>query len=97
PTRPPFPTRRSSDLAQARGHAARRATDDAPHPARPRRDLSAGGLREEAPMVEPSPFRTELEAAVNARHSRLNPFTEKWVKGELTDRKSTRLNSSHLG
>ena len=35
-------------------------------------------------MVEPSPFRTELEAAVNARHSRLNPFTEKWVKGELT-------------
>jgi pyrroloquinoline-quinone synthase len=29
-------------------------------------------------------FRAELEAAVNARHSRLNPFTEKWVKGELT-------------
>ena len=31
-----------------------------------------------------SPFRTELANAVNARHSRLNPFTEKWVKGELT-------------
>jgi pyrroloquinoline-quinone synthase len=31
-----------------------------------------------------SPFRRELEAAVNARHSRLNPFTEAWVKGELT-------------
>ena len=31
-----------------------------------------------------SPFRTQLEAAVSARHSRLNPFTEKWVKGELT-------------
>src|SRR5688572_23370418 len=39
---------------------------------------------EEAPMAETSPFRSELEAAVNARHSRLNPFTEKWVKGELT-------------
>ena len=31
-----------------------------------------------------SPFRTKLEAAVNARHSRLNPFTERWVKGELS-------------
>jgi pyrroloquinoline-quinone synthase len=31
-----------------------------------------------------SPFRTRLAEAVNARHSRLNPFTEKWVKGELT-------------
>ena len=31
-----------------------------------------------------SQFRTHLEGAVNARHSRLNPFTEKWVKGELT-------------
>jgi len=35
-------------------------------------------------MGEPSPFRQELEAAVNARHSRMNPFTEKWVNGELT-------------
>ena len=31
-----------------------------------------------------SDFREQLEKAVNARHSRLNPFTEKWVKGELT-------------
>ncbi|PYN27640.1 MAG: aldehyde dehydrogenase, partial [Candidatus Rokuibacteriota bacterium] len=31
-----------------------------------------------------SQFRAQLEAAVSARHSRLNPFTEKWVKGELT-------------
>ena len=31
-----------------------------------------------------SPFRTTLETAVNARHSRLNPFTERWVKGELS-------------
>ena len=31
-----------------------------------------------------SPFRAQLEAAVNARHSRMNPFTEKWVNGELT-------------
>ena len=31
-----------------------------------------------------SPFRTRLEQAVAARHSRMNPFTEKWVKGELT-------------
>ena len=30
------------------------------------------------------PFRDQLEAAVNARHSRMNPFTEKWVNGELT-------------
>ena len=30
------------------------------------------------------PFRAQLEEAVNARHSRMNPFTEKWVKGELT-------------
>jgi pyrroloquinoline-quinone synthase len=32
----------------------------------------------------PSEFRRQLEAAVNARHSRLNPFTEKWVNGDLT-------------
>jgi pyrroloquinoline-quinone synthase len=31
-----------------------------------------------------SDFRQQLEQAVNARHSRMNPFTEKWVKGELT-------------
>jgi pyrroloquinoline-quinone synthase len=31
-----------------------------------------------------SEFRTRLENAVNAKHSRLNPFTETWVKGELT-------------
>jgi len=31
-----------------------------------------------------SPFRTQLEGAVSARHSRLNPFTEQWGKGELT-------------
>ena len=30
------------------------------------------------------PFRAQLQAAVNARHSRMNPFTEKWVNGELT-------------
>jgi pyrroloquinoline-quinone synthase len=35
-------------------------------------------------MTTMSPFRTRLEQAVNARHSRLNPFTEKWVNGELT-------------
>jgi pyrroloquinoline-quinone synthase len=35
-------------------------------------------------MAEPSAFRKALEAAVNARHSRLNPFTEEWVKGALT-------------
>ena len=29
-------------------------------------------------------FRTRLEQAVSSRHSRMNPFTEKWVKGELT-------------
>ena len=29
-------------------------------------------------------FRTQLQHAVAARHSRLNPFTEKWVNGELT-------------
>src|SRR5213592_4824833 len=35
-------------------------------------------------MSPSSEFRKQLEAAVNARHSRMNPFTEKWVKGELT-------------
>src|SRR5438445_13811859 len=30
-----------------------------------------------------SEFRTQLENAVSARHSRLNPFTERWVRGEL--------------
>ena len=35
-------------------------------------------------MTTMSPFRSRLEQAVNARHSRLNPFTEKWVNGELT-------------
>ena len=35
-------------------------------------------------MAGKSPFRRELEAAVNAKHSRLNPFTERWVKGELS-------------
>ena len=30
------------------------------------------------------PFRAQLQTAVNARHSRMNPFTEKWVNGELT-------------
>ena len=31
-----------------------------------------------------SEFRTQLENAVSARHSRMNPFTERWVNGELT-------------
>ena len=35
-------------------------------------------------MTDSAPFRTGLEHAVNARHSRMNPFTEKWVNGELT-------------
>src|SRR5438876_7891379 len=35
-------------------------------------------------MSPASAFRQQLEAAVNARPVRLNPFTEKWVKGELT-------------
>jgi pyrroloquinoline-quinone synthase len=35
-------------------------------------------------MGSRSAFRDQLEAAVNARHSRLNPFTEEWVKGTLT-------------
>lgn len=35
-------------------------------------------------MAGKSAFREQLEASVNARHSRLNPFTEKWVAGALT-------------
>ena len=31
-----------------------------------------------------SEFRARLEQTVTARHSRLNPFTERWVKGELS-------------
>ena len=33
-------------------------------------------------MTTMSPFRTQLEQAVNTRHSRMNPFTEKWVNDE---------------
>ena len=35
-------------------------------------------------MADMSPFRKRLEEAVNARHSRMNPFTEQWVKGTLS-------------
>ena len=35
-------------------------------------------------MATPSPFRQQLADAVASKHSRLNPFTERWVKGELT-------------
>ncbi len=35
-------------------------------------------------MADTSEFRKALESAVNARHSRMNPFTEKWVAGDLT-------------
>jgi pyrroloquinoline-quinone synthase len=35
-------------------------------------------------MSQNTPFRAELEGVVNARHSRMNPFTEKWVSGELS-------------
>lgn len=35
-------------------------------------------------MADRSAFRAQLEAVVTARHSRLNPFMEKWVRGELT-------------
>ena len=35
-------------------------------------------------MSEHSAFRNELSAAVNARHSRMNPFTEQWGKGALS-------------
>src|ERR1041384_7856018 len=31
----------------------------------------------------PSAFRTALENAVNARHSRMNPFPAQWVSGKL--------------
>src|SRR6267143_1711589 len=36
-----------------------------------------------------SEFRSQLENAVSARHSRLNPFTERWVGGELTRQQPT--------
>ena len=35
-------------------------------------------------MTTPSAFRAQLEGALGAKHSRLNPFTETWRKGELT-------------
>jgi pyrroloquinoline-quinone synthase len=35
-------------------------------------------------MTTTSPFRAELENAVNSRHSRMNPFTDAWVNGKLT-------------
>ncbi len=35
-------------------------------------------------MASVSKFRTELEQTVRNRHSRAHPFTERWVRGELT-------------
>src|SRR5437667_3810129 len=44
----------------------------------PRRIIASAGRR------VMSEFRTQLENPVSARHSRMNPFTELWVNGELT-------------
>ena len=46
-------------------------------------------------MSTMTPFRTQLEQAVNARHSRMNPFTEKWVNGELTREQLGAWSSQH--
>ncbi len=35
-------------------------------------------------MASVSKFRAELEQTVRSRHSRAHPFTERWVRGELT-------------
>ncbi len=35
-------------------------------------------------MASASKFRAELEQTVRSRHSRAHPFTERWVRGELT-------------
>src|SRR5262249_61953636 len=48
------------------------------------RDAHAAKHRGGRAMTATSPFRSRLEHAVNARHSRMTPFTEKWVNGELT-------------
>jgi len=37
-----------------------------------------------------TPFRAQLEQAVNARCSRMNPLTEREVNGELRGRSSAR-------
>src|SRR3989304_479630 len=40
--------------------------------------------KEHEMILSKSPFRQRLEAAVAAKHSRMNPFTEGGVKGERT-------------
>jgi pyrroloquinoline-quinone synthase len=35
-------------------------------------------------MASVSSFRSDLEQTVKGRHSRAHPFTERWVRGELS-------------
>src|SRR5207247_11351127 len=65
---PRAPTARPRRPAEARRVTAR---------SRGRTSASAG-----RPAMSDS--RTHLQKAAAARHSRLNPFTERWVSGELT-------------
>src|SRR5207249_11992727 len=84
--RPSFPTRRSSDLDDERGvakparHRARPAGEDEPCP-RPRRCQERNRVGGETPRT-PGVAGKEVE--------------ETFGHSELGDRKSTRLNSSHV-
>src|SRR5207253_9556411 len=92
---PSFPTRRSSDLRQA-GFGVRSGRGDQ------RLALLADveALRKSSRRELGSGHRPPLVAAARIFHSRLfhlvRPFPHRVVLQWLSDRKSTRLNSSHV-
>ena len=49
------------------------------------------------PETEKSTFRTQLESAVNAKHSKSSPFSEAWVEGRLTRDHFAFWVGQHLG
>src|ERR1044071_6107875 len=71
----------STDRGDHDARAAGRSQPSLPETRPPDRPTTT---RRRALMTTMSPFRAQLEQAVNARHSRMNPFTEKWVTGALT-------------
>lgn len=46
-------------------------------------------------VASPTTFRQDLEQAVQGKHSKMHPFTEKWVKGELTRRQFGQWAAQH--
>src|SRR5205814_6581889 len=92
PHPPSFPTRRSSDLSRVRGHLVRNLSSGQEIPDLARQlgaDLLAGPLAVEPPDAKPLRLLEVQGPAAGVLLERIVPFAR--------DRKSTRLNSSHLG